>query len=278
MSGRCSKMRQKSVPEVLRDRAKSLKDKISGGNIRSDKKVNATRCSVRMVVCAAFLIAGIFTGGPLLYSEEGYALERAQMVRGQIIGRGITDPSVLAAMEKVKRHLFVPELLTPRAYGDHPLPIGEGQTISQPYIVAYMTEQADLTENDRVLEIGTGSGYQAAILAEIVEEVYTIEIIETLAESSGSLLRDMGYDNVYVRHGDGYKGWPEKAPFDAIIVTAAPEEIPDELVRQLRIGGRMVVPVGSFFQELHIVTRTDDGYDSRRLLPVRFVPMVKGGE
>lgn len=211
-----------------------------------------------------------------VFASESYNSARAEMVRSQIKARGIIDPSVLAAMGIVERHLFVPEHLRSRAYIDSPLPIGEGQTISQPYIVAYMTEAVELGKDDRVLEIGTGSGYQAAVLAEIAKEVYTIEIVKKLADSSAELLKELGYDNVHLKHGDGYKGWPEKAPFDAIVVTAAPARIPEQLIDQLRPGGRMIVPVGSFFQELYLITRTERGYDSEKLLPVRFVPMVRG--
>ncbi|MGD2279507.1 MAG: protein-L-isoaspartate(D-aspartate) O-methyltransferase [Candidatus Omnitrophota bacterium] len=207
-----------------------------------------------------------------------YASERRQMIEKQIKFRGVTDKKVLKAMMEVKRHLFVPAEIRAAAYRDSPLPIGYGQTISQPYIVAYMTEVARLGPKDRVLEIGTGSGYQAAVLAEIVKEVYTIEIVKGLADSASRRLEDLGYKNVHVRWGDGYKGWPEKAPFDAIIVTAAPPEIPEELIGQLKTGGRMVVPVGSFFQELYLITRTDSGYDRKALFPVRFVPMVPGEE
>jgi protein-L-isoaspartate(D-aspartate) O-methyltransferase len=210
--------------------------------------------------------------------EDMYASERRQMIEKQIKFRGVTDKKVLKAMMEVKRHLFVPAEIRAAAYRDSPLPIGYGQTISQPYIVAYMTEVARLGPKDRVLEIGTGSGYQAAVLAEIVKEVYTIEIVKGLADSASRRLEDLGYKNVHVRWGDGYKGWPEKAPFDAIIVTAAPPEIPEELIGQLKTGGRMVVPVGSFFQELYLITRTDSGYDRKALFPVRFVPMVPGEE
>jgi protein-L-isoaspartate(D-aspartate) O-methyltransferase len=204
------------------------------------------------------------------------AARRRQMVEGQIENRGVTDRNVIKAMMKVKRHLFVPKNLIDAAYRDTPLPIGHGQTISQPYIVAYMTEAAGLKLTDRVLEIGTGSGYQAAILGEIVKEVYTIEIVKPLAESAGSRLKQLGYDNIKVKWGDGYKGWPEYAPFDAIIVTAAPPEIPEGLVTQLKTGGKMVIPVGSFFQELYLITRTESGYEKKALMPVRFVPMVHG--
>ena len=202
--------------------------------------------------------------------------QRQHMVRQQIEARGVKDPAVLAAMLKVKRHLFVPKNLAHSAYTDGPLPIGHQQTISQPFIVAYMTEVLRLKKADRVLEIGTGSGYQAAILAEIVDEVYSIEIIAALAASAESLLKELGYTNVTVKAGDGYQGWPEHAPFDAIIVTAAPPNIPQALVEQLKIGGRMVVPVGTLFQELLLIEKTADGIVTQNLIPVRFVPMVPG--
>jgi len=198
------------------------------------------------------------------------------MIKEQIISRGVKDPKVISAMEDVERHLFVPSRLTERAYDDGPLPIGYSQTISQPYIVAFMSEALNLEPDDVVLEIGTGSGYQAAILAEIVKKVYTIEILEPLAGQSRDRLKDLGYDNIEVKHGDGYLGWPEHAPFDKIIVTAAPYDIPMELVGQLKIGGKMIIPIGSFFQELYLITKTEDGFVKKALLPVRFVPMVKG--
>jgi len=204
-----------------------------------------------------------------------FAFKRQEMVERQLRGRGISDNKVLEAMAKVKRHLFVPPALVERGYDDTPLPIGYGQTISQPYIVAYMTEAAQLRPKDRVLEIGTGCGYQAAVLSELVKEVYTIELLKPLAVSSRARLKQLGYDNVEVKWGDGYEGWPEYAPFDAIVVTAAPLSVPEELVRQLKIGGRMIVPVGSFSQELYLIVRTDTGFDKKALLPVRFVPMVK---
>jgi len=205
---------------------------------------------------------------------DTFDAKRQEMVSHQIKDRGIIDTKVLEAMEKVKRHLFVPQALRGMAYEDRPWPIGHKQTISQPYIVAYMTEAAQLRPDDRVLEIGTGSGYQAAILAEIVKEVYTIEIIKPLADSASSRLLNMGYKNIRVKWGDGYKGWVEHALFDAIIVTAAPAQIPENLIDQLRVGGRMVIPVGTFFQELYLVTRTESGFDKKSILPVRFVPMV----
>jgi protein-L-isoaspartate(D-aspartate) O-methyltransferase len=208
-------------------------------------------------------------------SEEEFALKRRQMIREQIEARGIKDRRVLEVMGRVKRHLFVPPAEQKAAYDDRPLPIGLGQTISQPYIVAFMTEAARLRPSDRVLEIGTGSGYQAAILAELVQEVYTIEILKPLAEGARSLLDRLGYKNIKVKWGDGYQGWKEYAPFDAIIVTAAPETIPEELVKQLKPGGRMIVPIGGFFQELYRITKTDKGIEKETLLPVRFVPMVR---
>jgi len=209
---------------------------------------------------------------------DTFDAKRQEMISHQIKNRGITDGKVLEAMEKVRRHLFVPDALRGMAYEDRPLPIGYDQTISQPYIVAYMTQAARPRPDDRVLEIGTGSGYQAAILAEIVKEVYTIEIIKPLADSASSRLLDMGYQNVKVKWGDGYKGWVEYAPFDTIIVTAAPSEIPENLIDQLKIGGRMIIPIGTFFQELYLITRTESGFDKKPILPVRFVPMVHSAQ
>ena len=177
-------------------------------------------------------------------------------------------------MLKVPRHRFVPEDLRGESYGDHPLPIGSGQTISQPYIVAYMTEAAEIKKTMKVLEIGTGSGYQAAILGEVAKEVYSIEIVQELGERAKKVLGELGYSNVEVRIGNGYLGWPEKAPFDAILVTAAPDEIPKALIEQLGVGGRMVVPVGTSFQEMVIVTKSKDGVTEKRTMGVRFVPMV----
>lgn len=198
------------------------------------------------------------------------------MVRDQIQARGVDDKRVIEAMLKVERHLFVPENMKRFAYDDTPLPIGYDQTISQPYIVAYMTEQLRLKPDDRVLEIGTGSGYQATVLAELVKEVYTIEIVKPLAREAKERLKELGYKNVFVKYGDGYKGWPDKAPFDAVIITAAPKEIPEELVGQMETGGRMIVPVGALFQELYLITKQRSGYVTKELIPVRFVPMVRG--
>jgi protein-L-isoaspartate(D-aspartate) O-methyltransferase len=200
--------------------------------------------------------------------------ERRRMVAEQIRGRDIRDPRVLAAMERVERHLFMPEGVRAEAYGDHPVSIGYGQTISQPYIVAFMTEALDVQADQRVLEIGTGSGYQAAILGELAREVFTIEIVEQLGESARATLEQLGYKNVHVRVGNGYAGWPERAPFDRIIVTAAPDAVPPALVEQLKVGGLMAIPVGTFVQELRILRRTASGMDTLKTLPVRFVPMT----
>lgn len=200
------------------------------------------------------------------------------MVRSQLETRGIADKRVLLAFEKVERHLFVDSSLRAEAYNDYPLPIGEGQTISQPYIVALMTELLGLRQNDRVLEIGTGSGYQAAILAELVDTVYTIEIVEPLGRTAEKRLRELGYKNVHVRIGDGYRGWPEAAPFDGIVVTCAPEKIPQPLLDQLAEGGRMVIPVGEFWQELILVEKENGEIIRHNIAPVRFVPMTGESE
>ena len=196
------------------------------------------------------------------------------MVDEQLRARGIRDPRVLDAMTRVPRHLFVPESGRDEAYGDHPVPIGHGQTISQPYIVAFMTEALRLEQGHRVLEIGTGSGYQAAVLGELAGEVYTIEIIEALADRARKTLADNGYRNVTVRTGNGYLGWPEHAPYDRIMVTAAPDDVPQPLVEQLKIDGLMAIPVGTGFQELRILRRTAQGLETIATLPVRFVPMT----
>jgi protein-L-isoaspartate(D-aspartate) O-methyltransferase len=199
------------------------------------------------------------------------------MVQQQLVPRGITDQRVLAAMEKVPREEFVPLETRTASYEDGPLPIGHDQTISQPYIVAFMTEQLRPKSTDRVLEVGTGSGYQAAILAELVSEVYSIEIVEPLAKSAETTLQRLGYKNVQVKVGDGYQGWPEKAPFDAIIVTCAPDKVPQALVDQLKDGGRMVIPVGErFAQQLYLLEKKSGQLKQSATLPVRFVPMTSG--
>jgi len=200
--------------------------------------------------------------------------ERDWMVDTQIVGGGVTDQAVVAAMRRVPRHRFMPDSDSEDAYGDFPLPIGHGQTISQPFIVAYMTQALKLKPDEKVLEIGTGSGYQAAILAELVSKVFTIEIVEPLARGAKKTLAELGYDNVIVRAGDGYKGWPDESPFDAIILTAAPNHIPSPLLEQLAIGGRLILPLGDYPQRLLLIRRTKEGYQETELLPVVFVPMT----
>jgi len=201
--------------------------------------------------------------------------EAKKMVKSQLISRGISDWKVLQAMENTPRHLFVPENLRSAAYRDGPLPIGEEQTISQPYIVAIMTELLKLKGHEKVLEIGTGSGYQAAVLSQLVDTCYTIELVKKLEERTTPLLRQLGYNNVVTLCGDGYKGWPEHAPFDRIIITAAPAVIPQTLVDQLKPEGIMVLPVGRYSQELIVVTKSRGEIKRERIIPVRFVPMVK---
>jgi len=223
------------------------------------------------------IFCAISSGSP---PKDPFSSVRENMVTDQIIARGIKDPRVIEAMSKVPRHLFVPEDLRESAYDDRPLPIGEGQTISQPYIVAFMTEALNLSPGDNVLEIGTGSGYQAAILAEIAREVYTIEIRPRLGETARERLNEMGYRNISVKIGDGYKGWPEEVPFDAIIVTCAPEEIPKPLVDQLAEGGRMIIPVGERggVQELVLLKKEKGMIREKAVMKVLFVPMVRNEE
>jgi protein-L-isoaspartate(D-aspartate) O-methyltransferase len=208
--------------------------------------------------------------------NEEYARLRRLMTDSQIRARGVRDPAVLAAMDKVPRHLFVPESLRSGAYADEPLPIGEGQTISQPYIVAYMTEALGLRGGEKVLEIGTGSGYQTAVLAEIAGEVWTVEIVEKLARRARGILDALGYADIRYRVGDGSAGWPEEAPYDAVMVTAAAARIPELLEGQLAVGGRMIVPVGTDLQELFLVRKGKKGFERERRLAVRFVPLVTG--
>jgi len=213
--------------------------------------------------------------GMLTYAQaDNWQSLRQQMVDTQIRARQVQSESVLQAMARVPRHLFVPESLRPYAYEDRPLPIGRGQTISQPYIVGYMTDVLQLEPAHRVLEVGTGSGYQAAVLAEIAKHVYSIEIVPELADGARRALTESGYRNVDVRTGNGYLGWPERAPFDRIIVTAAPPTIPNALVDQLAVGGIMVVPVGTDYQEIAIISRAASGTTEQRTIGVRFVPMV----
>lgn len=220
-------------------------------------------------------------GGCQEPSKQDFAAERQKMVEEQLAAssRNIKDARVLEAMRTVPRHLFVPPGMQSYAYQDRPLPIGHDQTISQPYIVAFMTEAIDVDPGEKILEIGTGSGYQAAVLAEMGAEVYSIEIVEPLARSAEMALKDAGYENVQVRHGDGYQGWPAHAPFDIVIVTAAPDHIPQPLVDQLNLGGKMIIPVGDDgVQELTFLEKTEKGVERQRVLPVRFVPMTGEAE
>jgi protein-L-isoaspartate(D-aspartate) O-methyltransferase len=211
-------------------------------------------------------------------SSDWWKKEAEKMVNSQIISRGISDQKVIEVMKNTPRHLFVRDNLKESAYDDGPLPIGEDQTISQPYIVANMTELLNLKGHEKVLEIGTGSGYQAAVLSKLVKNCYSIELIKILADSAAKRLNRLGYHNVTVKCGDGYKGWPEFAPFDCIIITAAPEEIPEKLVQQLKIGGKMVLPVGKYYQDLVLIHKTKNGITKENIIPVRFVPMVKPGK
>ncbi len=229
--------------------------------------------------CVSILILGILVWAGASYAQDdNYSSERETMVKQQIEYRGITNQPTLKAMTSVPRHKFVPSNLNDRAYDDGPLPIGYGQTISQPYIVAYMTAAIDPEKEFRVLEIGTGSGYQAAVLSGIVSEVYTIEIITELYNSASERLRGLGYKNVICKNADGYYGWEKYAPFDAIIVTAASEYIPPPLIEQLKDGGKMIIPVGSPYlnQTLILVEKEGEDLTTTSLLPVRFVPFTRG--
>jgi protein-L-isoaspartate(D-aspartate) O-methyltransferase len=225
-----------------------------------------------------WLIVGLLAGAGCYHAQTStadFVAQRQRMVTQQLKAHGITDERVLNAMNKVPREEFVPADAKASSYADQPLPIGHGQTISQPFIVAFMTEQLRPSPKDRVLEIGTGSGYQAAILAELTADVYTIEIIEPLAKTAEVTLQRLGYENVHVKAGDGYKGWPEYAPFDAITVACAPDHVPQPLVDQLKEGGRMVIPVGGFGdQELYLLEKKNGELQRRSVLPVRFVPMT----
>lgn len=226
-----------------------------------------------------YLIALFISASPVGLSGQTntYEMERKNMVNTQIMARGITWQPTLDAMLKVPRHLFVPGYVRSRAYYDGPLPIGFGQTISQPYIVAYMTSILKPEKGDKVLEIGTGSGYQAAVLAEIVDSVFTVEIVPELAEQAKETLDSLGYKNVWVKNGDGFYGWKEHAPYDKIIVTAAPEEIPPRLIEQLKEGGKMIIPIGgeSSFQYLVLVEKKKGEVIEKGMLPVRFVPFTR---
>jgi protein-L-isoaspartate(D-aspartate) O-methyltransferase len=227
-----------------------------------------------LMLLAFFMILGVVEAAQ---EEDQYALKRQRMVAEQLKGRDITDPRVLAAMGKVPRHRFVPDYFVPLAYNDHPLPIGSGQTISQPYIVALMTQWAEVKSGDKVLEVGTGSGYQAAVLAELTDQVWSIELKPELAEAAKKRLRALGYGRIHLRCGDGYQGWPEEAPFDAILVTATAPEVPPALQKQLKEGGRLVIPVGypESIQQLLLLRKVNGDLREEKSLPVRFVPLVK---
>ncbi|MBI4442855.1 MAG: protein-L-isoaspartate(D-aspartate) O-methyltransferase [Acidobacteria bacterium] len=231
------------------------------------------------LVCLTGIVFLLSWSGSITASQPDEARLREKMVREQIIERGVRNQRVLQAMRDVPRHLFVPPAARREAYSDKPLPIGQDQTISQPYIVALMTELLRPESDDVVLEVGTGSGYQAAVLSQLVARVYTIEILPALAEGAEHRLQELGYENVTVKAGDGYLGWPEQAPFDGIVVTAAPPEIPGELLSQLKRGGRMVVPVGESSESQNLLllekSKTSDQIVSRTVIPVRFVPMVR---
>jgi protein-L-isoaspartate(D-aspartate) O-methyltransferase len=222
-----------------------------------------------LVALSAFACSSIRDG-----DDASFTRAREEMVASQIVARGVRDERTLAAMRKVPRHLFVPANVAAQAYDDHPLPIGYGQTISQPYIVAFMTEALKLHGGESVLEVGTGSGYQAAVLSEMAASVHTIEIVAPLAAEAADRLHRLGYGTVSVKAGDGYLGWPEAAPFDAIIVTAAAPRVPEPLKQQLKDGGRLILPLGDEWQELVLVTRHGDNFEETRVLPVRFVPMT----
>ena len=226
------------------------------------------------VYAAVGLGLALFKGNGGPPEDTGFPAERERMVLEQVVRRGVRDPRVLAAMRKVERHRFVNEAQRSIAYGDHPLPVGEGQTISQPYIVALMTEALRLEGGETVLEVGTGSGYQTAILAEVAEEVYSMELLSSLADRAGTILQELGYTNVHFRVGDGNQGWAEHAPYDSILVTAAPPRMPPKLIEQLAEGGRLVIPVGIASQELEVHTKEADGVRVERIASVRFVPLV----
>jgi protein-L-isoaspartate(D-aspartate) O-methyltransferase len=230
-------------------------------------------------IAPVILVSAAFMGAAPGAFQDTFAADRRSMVAEQIASRDVRSERVLAAMSEVPRHRFVPAELQRQAYDDRPLPIGYEQTISQPYIVALMTELARPRPGDRALEVGTGSGYQAAVLSRLVAHVYTIELVEPLARSAELRLKELGYGNVTVRAGDGYAGWPEMAPFDIIMVTAAPDHVPAPLIAQLKPGGRMVVPVGPIgsLQELQLIEKDSAGRtNTRRVAPVRFVPLLRG--
>jgi len=241
--------------------------------VRGFRAARAALWIARRAGIAALAVV-LFGAAPGFAGEDGWAKLRRTMVDEQIRQRGITTPGVLAAMGQVPRHMFVPPAEQSRAYTDQPLPFDVGRTIYQPYVVALMTSLLDLDGSKKVLEVGTGSGYHAAVLSRIAHEVYSIEISETVASQAEKRLTTLGYINVHVRSGDGYRGWPEQAPFDAILVSAAPQKIPKPLLDQLRVGGKMVVAQGGFIQDLLVITKTADGLEKRTIIPVRLSPMT----
>lgn len=236
--------------------------------------------SFKIIIMIILLGSNSFAQSQQLQSQSSFMSKQwsdkaNSMVKYQIEKRGIKNTDILQVMRNTPRHLFVPPALSTMAYDDYPLPIGEEQTISQPYIVALMTDLLKLKGDEKILEIGTGSGYQAAVLSQLVDTVYTIEIVETLANNAKKRLANLNYKNVVVKYGDGYKGWPSAAPFDAIIVTAAPEKVPQTLIDQLKIGGHIVIPVGNKWQELQLITKINKNKIKKKtVIPVRFVPMV----
>ncbi len=278
------KSRQAGVQEIEEIEWKALLKADSGGRLwsragtrRAWKRGGRSRwlLAAALLAFSVMAMAAFMTPqDPQPEATKDWAGARQKMVKEQITKRGIQDPRVLRAMELVPRHHFVPEALDREAHRDSPLGIGFGQTISQPYIVAFMTELLDLRGDERVLEIGTGSGYHAAVLSRVAAEVYSIEIVEELAQRADATLRALGYENIHLRIGDGYRGWPEAAPFDAIILTAAPLRIPEPLLDQLRVGGRLVLPLGGAAQDLVVLTKTPTGIERRIEAAVRFVPMT----
>lgn len=234
-----------------------------------------TRPALRGTHAVALALAlGLTAVLPADAATDGFESQRRAMVETQIRQRGITQPEVLSAMEQVPRHMFVPEGQRDKAYENQPISLGPGRTIYQPYVVALMTSLLDLKRGDKVLEVGTGSGYHAAVLSRIAREVYSVEIGETVARQATQRLSVLGYHNVEVRVGDGYQGWPDKGPFDAILLSVAPPYIPKPLLAQLRVGGKLVAPVGGFFQDLQVITKTADGLEKRTVIPVRLSPMA----
>ena len=262
------------TPKPTRDVRAGLALRALPRNRSQDRSTRVLLLMVRFLIIAAALIC--VSCSPAQTQVADFAGQRERMVKEQIVMRGLVAERVLSALRKVPREEFVPAEYRAESYTDKALPIGYDQTISQPYIVAFMTEELQPQPRDRVLEVGTGSGYQAAILAELVAEVYTIEIIEPLAKKAEATLQRLGYKNVHVKTGDGYKGWPERAPFDSIIVTCAPERVPQPLLDQLKEGGRMIIPVGAkFAQELYLFEKKNGRLQQSAVLPVRFVPMLR---